>query len=136
MFFRSLQRRSSNHDCFLHTKLTEFLLNVVFFPCPFIVEHNQYKGRFWSIMFRFSPLENFIATSFLFVYNVHSCCDRLHCDFVIYLFDTHTYVSVGLLNLLITILTMYICVTVAFVLSFLMGSSGFAFGALHFNYLL
>ena len=60
-------------------------------------------------------LENSIATSFLFVYNVHYCCVRLRCDFVIYLFHTHTVVVVGLL---ITS-PMYICVSVAFVLLFL-----------------
>ena len=63
-------------------------------------------------------LEYSTGTSFLFVYNVHSCCVRLRCAFVIYLFHTHTDVVVALL---ITI-SMYICmcVSVVFVLSFLM----------------
>ena len=56
---------------------------------PFIVvEHS---------CFRF--LKSSIATPFLFVYCVHiaSCCVRLRCILVIYLFHTHTDVIVGLL---------------------------------------
>ena len=60
--------------------------------------------------------EKSIATSLLFVYNVHSCFVRLHCAFVIYLFPIHTDFVVGLL---ITS-SMYVCVSVAYFLSFLM----------------
>ena len=37
--------------------------------------------------------ENSIVTLFLFVSNVHSCCVRLRCVFVIYLFHTHDLCS-------------------------------------------
>ena len=43
LFGRYLQRRSSNHNCFLHTqlhtRLTEFLLLVVALSCRFIIQH-------------------------------------------------------------------------------------------------
>ena len=60
-------------------------------------------------------LENSIATSYLFVYNVRSCCVYVHCVFVIYLFHYHTDVVVRLLMSI----SMYINVRVAFVLSIL-----------------
>ena len=87
--------------------------------CPFLIQHNQ---NFRYVLGAERPcsrlLDNSIATSFLFVYNAHSCCFRLRCAFVTYLFHTHTDIVVGLL---ITG-SMYICgvVNVAFVLSFLM----------------
>ena len=98
IFARSSQWRYWNHDCFvhtqLHTRLTEFLLEM---------------ERSCSRLF-----ENSIATSFLFVYNVQPFSVRLRWALIICLFHTNTNVVVGLL---ITI-PIYICVSVAFVLSF------------------
>ena len=60
MFVRSLQWRSSNHDCFLHTqlhtRLTEFLLLlIVCFAYLYIVQHKQSnERRSWSKSFVFS----------------------------------------------------------------------------------
>ena len=78
----------------------------------------------------FRLLQNSFGITFLFVYNVHSCYVRLRCAFVIHLF--HTYADV-VVSLLISS-SMYICVKVAFVLSFLMlndiGSFPFAYSNL------
>ena len=41
-------------------------------------------------------LENSIAITYLFAYNVHSCCVRFRCAFFIYLFHTHIDVVIGL----------------------------------------
>ena len=84
--------------------------------CRFIVQHNQCNGRSWSITSRSRVFAYSIATSFLFVYNVHSFWVRLRCLFVIYLCHTHIDVAV---YLLITS-SIYIPVSVAYVLSFLM----------------
>ena len=90
LFVRSSQWRFSNHDCFVHkqlrTRLTDFLLVTVAnsaLSCLFIVQHNQYNERSCSRL-----LENSIAILFLFVFNVSSCCVRLCCAFVFYLFHT------------------------------------------------
>ena len=60
-------------------------------------------------------LENSIASSFLFVYYIHSSCVRLRYAFVIYIFHTHTDIVVGILKTS----SLYIYVSVGFVLSFL-----------------
>ena len=94
LFARSLQRRSSNHDWFihtqLHTRLTEFLLTACRLLCLAFLKSN-------AISIMNVPevecscsglLGNTIVTSFLLVYNVHLCCVRLRCAFIIYLFHT------------------------------------------------
>ena len=60
---------------------------------------------------------------------VHSCCIRLRCMFVIYLTHTHTDVVV---SLLITS-SMYICVSVDFVLSFLILGSFYLRNSMFMN---
>ena len=83
------------------TRLTELLLLSSALSCPFIVQYKQYN-------------KNSIVTLFLFVYSIRSCCVRLRSAFIICLFYTHTVIDLRLTW------SMYICVSFAFVLSFLM----------------
>ena len=61
--------------------------------CHFIVHYNPYSERSWSKMFVFSPSRKFYCDLFLCMYNAHSCCVRLRCVFIIYLFYTFAYVA-------------------------------------------
>ena len=65
LFARSLQRRSSNHNCFvhtqLHTRLIELLLTVVCF-----VLSNE---RSWSRRFVFLPSRQLYREHFLFMHS-------------------------------------------------------------------
>ena len=90
-----------------------WLLSVLF--CPFIVQHNQYNERSWNRTFVFLCSQE-LHCDLIFDHNVCSYCVRLVCAFVIYLCHTHINVVVGLL----IISSMNTCVSVAFVLSFLM----------------
>ena len=59
LFSRSLQRRSSNHECFLHTQVVfpQDWLNYYSscaLSCPFIDQHKYSNERSWSRMFVFS----------------------------------------------------------------------------------
>ena len=99
LFARSLQRRSFNHDCFVHTQLhtsqTEFLLLVACIVLPLLyalvislmkvleVEHSG-----------LCLFDNSIAITFLFVFCVHSAFDCIR--IFVYPFFSPTVV-VGLL---------------------------------------
>ena len=104
----------SSHATRLHTRLTELLLAFICFVLRFYGITQSVQRTF--LKYSAYILEDSIGTSFVFMYNLRSCCVYLCCAFVVYRFHAHSNVVV---DLLITS-SMYISVSVAFVVSFFM----------------
>ena len=114
----------SLHATRLHTRLTALLLLVVCFILIFYNLTILIQRTFLNQSVRIHYFaRSLFWLQFLFVCNVHSYCIRLRCALVRF----HTYTDVGLL---ITNLV-YICVSVALVLSFLISDDITSFPSTH-----
>ena len=137
-YYATIRYSTYNKD--IQTTIVLFTRNVtqgwlIFLSCPFIVQHNQSNERCWNRRFVFSPSRELYRDHLLFGL-LGSCsmyllvCICIVCTVYILSLVAFAFVAFSLsisfilivfilFGLLITS-SMYICVSIAFVLSFVM----------------